>query len=93
MRIGWIGTGVMGRSLAGHLLSAGHSLTVYNRSKEKAEVLLQRGAVWGKTPASVAEKSETVFTMVGLPSDVEEVYLGSVRYFFNGPVLARWPWI
>ena len=81
MRIGWIGTGVMGRSLAGHLLTAGHSLTVYNRSKEKAEVLLQRGAVWGETPASVAENSETVFTMVGLPSDVEEVYLGSAGIF------------
>jgi 3-hydroxyisobutyrate dehydrogenase len=81
MRIGWIGTGVMGRSLAGHLLTAGHSLTVYNRSKEKAQTLLQRGAVWADSPASVAEKVETVFTMVGLPSDVEEVYLGSAGIF------------
>ena len=81
MRIGWIGTGVMGRSMAGHLLAAGHSLTVYNRSKEKAEALLERGAVWADTPASVSENSETVFTMVGLPSDVEDVYLGTAGIF------------
>jgi len=81
MQVGWIGTGVMGRSMAGHLLAAGHSLTVYNRSKEKAEALLERGAVWADTPASVSENSETVFTMVGLPSDVEDVYLGTAGIF------------
>jgi len=77
MQIGWIGTGVMGTSLVGHLLAAGHSVTVYNRTKAKAQAVLDKGAVWADTPASVAGKSEVVFTMVGLPSDVEEVYLGA----------------
>ncbi|MFN8009360.1 MAG: NAD(P)-dependent oxidoreductase [Terriglobia bacterium] len=81
MRIGWIGTGVMGRSMAGHLLAAGHSLTIYNRTKEKAGTLLQAGATWADAPAVVAEKSEIIFTMVGLPSDLEEVYLGPKGIF------------
>ena len=77
MQIGWIGTGVMGTSLVGHLLAAGHSVTVYNRTKAKAQAVLDKGALWADTPSSVAGKSQVVFTMVGLPSDVEEVYLGA----------------
>ena len=74
--IGWIGTGVMGISMAGHLLKAGHKLTVYNRTKAKAQALLDAGAAWADTPQAVAEKSDMVFTIVGYPSDVESVILG-----------------
>jgi 3-hydroxyisobutyrate dehydrogenase len=81
MKIGWIGTGVMGSSMAGHLQQAGHELYVFNRTKGKAQGLLDRGASWCDTPAKVASNSEIVFTIVGLPSDVEEVYLGEVGIF------------
>ncbi|MBS0260617.1 MAG: NAD(P)-dependent oxidoreductase [Planctomycetes bacterium] len=76
-RIGWIGTGVMGVSMAGHLMSAGFATTVYNRRKEKAEALLAKGAQWGATPKAVAEASDVVFSIVGFPSDVREVMLGA----------------
>ena len=74
--IGWIGTGVMGAAMAGHLQRAGHQLFIINRTKTKAEPLLQAGAVWCETPVAVAAQAEIVFTMVGYPKDVEEVYLG-----------------
>ncbi|WML38917.1 NAD(P)-dependent oxidoreductase [Neobacillus sp. OS1-2] len=74
--IGFIGTGVMGRSMALNFLNAGYSLVVYSRTKGKANDLLDRGAVWAATPKEVAEKATVIFTMVGYPSDVEEVYLG-----------------
>jgi 3-hydroxyisobutyrate dehydrogenase len=76
MKIGWIGTGVMGGSMAGHLQKAGHELYVFNRTKSKSQGLLDGGASWCDTPAKVAVNSEIVFTIVGLPADVEEVYLG-----------------
>jgi 3-hydroxyisobutyrate dehydrogenase len=76
-RIGWIGTGVMGSSMVGHLISAGYSATVYSRSKSKAEPLISRGAQWAETPKKVAEQSDVVFSIVGFPSDVREVVLGS----------------
>lgn len=76
MRIGWIGTGVMGRSMAGHLLSAGHELTVFNRTRGKAQDLLDRGATWADSPAAAARACEVVFTIVGYPHDVREVVLG-----------------
>lgn len=75
--IGWIGTGVMGASMAGHLLSAGFRVTVYNRSRSRAEPLLAKGAEWGSTPKEVAQKSDVVFAIVGFPSDVREVFLGT----------------
>ena len=75
-RIGWIGTGVMGRSMAGNLSKAGYSLTVYTRTKEKATTLLDSGAVWTESPARVAAASDVVFLMVGYPADVREVVLG-----------------
>jgi 3-hydroxyisobutyrate dehydrogenase len=75
-RIGWIGTGVMGSSMCGHLLAAGFTITVHNRTRAKAEILLERGAEWAGTPKAVAEASEVVFTMVGYPSDVQSVILG-----------------
>ncbi len=74
--IGFIGTGVMGRSMASHLLDAGHTLHVYNRTKSKASDLLDRGATWQQTPAAIAEKCNVIFTIVGFPQDVEEVYFG-----------------
>ena len=76
MNIGWIGTGIMGASMAGHLIAAGHMLSVYNRTRSKAKPLLDAGASWCGSPAEAASKSEIVFTIVGNPKDVEEVYLG-----------------
>ena len=75
-RVGWIGTGVMGSSMCGHLLDAGFSITVHNRTREKAETVLERGAEWAATPRGVAAASDVVFSMVGYPSDVESVILG-----------------
>ncbi len=76
-RIGWIGTGVMGRSMCGHLLKAGSAVSVFTRTREKASDLLKAGASWCAAPAEVARGSEVVFTMVGFPSDVEQVYLAA----------------
>ena len=75
-RIGWIGTGVMGASMCGHLVNAGYSATVFTRSKQKAESLLGKGASWADSPKLVAEASDVVFAIVGFPSDVREVFLG-----------------
>jgi len=86
LKIGWIGTGVMGAPMAGHLQAAGHEVAVFNRSKSKSEGLVGKGAVWCDSPAKVAACSDIVFTMVGLPSDVEEVYLGDQGIFsVQGP--------
>lgn len=75
-RIGWIGTGVMGRSMCGHLLRAGFATTVFNRTREKAEPLLAAGAAWAESPRAVAEAADVVFTIVSFPSDVRAVILG-----------------
>ena len=82
--IGFIGLGVMGKSMASHLLSAGFPMIVYNRSKEKAEELVQNGATWVSTPKEVAQKANVIFTIVGYPKDVEEVYLGEQGILTNG---------
>ncbi len=76
MQLGWIGTGIMGRSMCGHLMAAGHSVTVFSRTREKAEDLLARGAAWAATPPAGAQSSDIVFTMVGFPQDVRDVYFG-----------------
>jgi 3-hydroxyisobutyrate dehydrogenase len=76
LRIGWIGTGIMGASMCGHLMGAGHSATVFTRTRARAEPLLARGAVWADTPRAVAAAADVVFTMVGYPADVREVVLG-----------------
>ncbi len=76
-RIGWIGTGVMGASMCGHLMDRGFSVTVFNRTKAKAQGLLDRGAAWADSPRQVAEASDVVFTIVGFPHDVRQVILGS----------------
>jgi 3-hydroxyisobutyrate dehydrogenase len=82
--IGFIGTGVMGKSMAGHLLKAGYPLVVYSRTKEKANELLEKGAVWVENPKAVAEKANVIFTIVGYPTDVEEIYLGENGLIPNG---------
>jgi 3-hydroxyisobutyrate dehydrogenase len=76
-KVGWIGTGVMGRWMCQHLLSKGYSATVYTRSKEKAQPLLDAGAKYADSPKSVAEQSDVIFAIVGFPTDVREVFLGS----------------
>ena len=75
-RIGWIGTGVMGVSMCGHLISKGFAATVYNRSRDKAQPLIDKGASWAATPREVAQASDVVFAIVGFPADVREVFLG-----------------
>ena len=76
-KIGWIGTGVMGASMCGHLIDAGFSATVYSRTKSKAQMLIDKGASWADSPKEVAEHSDIVFTIVGFPHDVREVILGN----------------
>src|SRR4051812_23112145 len=74
----------MGKSMAGHLLKAGYPLVVYSRTKEKANELIEKGAVWAETPKAVAEKANVIFTIVGYPTDVEEIYLGENGLIPNG---------
>lgn len=75
-RLGFVGLGVMGGAMAAHLLEAGYPLTVYNRTRSKADALLDKGAEWADLPREVALESDLVFSMVGFPKDVEEVCLG-----------------
>lgn len=75
-RVGWIGTGVMGRSMCGHLMDAGYEATVFNRTPAKASDLVQRGATLAASPKEVAKQSDVVFTIVGFPDDVRQVILG-----------------
>jgi len=75
--IGFVGTGVMGKSMAGHLLKAGYQVLVFNRTKARAEELIQMGAVWQDTVAELANRSNVIITIVGYPKDVEEVYFGN----------------
>lgn len=75
-RVGWIGTGVMGLSMCGHVLAAGYRVTAYNRTPARLDPLLQRGARAAGSPAEVAQNSDVIFTIVGYPRDVREVTLG-----------------
>ena len=67
-RLGWIGTGVMGASMCGHLMARGFAVTVHSRTRAKADALIERGAQWADSPLAVARQSDVVFTMVGFPS-------------------------
>lgn len=100
--IAWIGTGVMGRSMAGHLLAAGHPVILFSRTRERAEALLAQGATWANSPREAAEQASIVCSMVGYPADVESVHLGSrgtlaatntpallIDFTTSGPALAR----
>ncbi|QII82562.1 NAD(P)-dependent oxidoreductase [Jeotgalibaca arthritidis] len=74
--IGFIGTGVMGSSMVRHLLKAGYHVNVHNRTKNKADALVEEGAIWQDTPAEVTKQSDVIITIVGYPTDVEETYFG-----------------
>lgn len=75
LKVAFIGTGIMGAPIAGHIMDAGYPLTVFNRTKAKAEGLIAKGATWADSPAEAAKDADVVFTMVGFPTDVEEIYL------------------
>lgn len=90
MRIGFIGTGVMGSAMIKNLLKADFAVTVYNRTKEHAQAVIAAGATWANSPAEVASQSDVVITMVGFPKDVKGVYFGSkgiFKRFHAGQVL------
>ncbi|WP_020059379.1 NAD(P)-dependent oxidoreductase [Bacillus sp. 123MFChir2] len=74
--VGFVGTGVMGKSMVRHLLKAGYTVYVYNRTKEKTADLIEEGAHWCDSPKEIAKTADVVMTMVGYPYDVEEVYFG-----------------
>lgn len=82
-KIAFIGTGVMGAAMAGHLMDAGHDLIVYNRTKSKTDDLVARGASYAQSPKLAAEKADFVITIVGYPKDVREVYFGTEGIFQN----------
>lgn len=82
--IGFVGTGVMGKSMASNLLQAGYSVVVYSRTKEKAQSLLDNGAKWAESPKVVAQEANVIITIVGYPTDVREVYLGENGLIPNG---------
>jgi len=75
-KIGWVGTGVMGKSMCGHIIAAGYPMSVYTRTRSKAKELLDAGARWCDSPKAVAENSDIAFAIVGYPQDVREVFLG-----------------
>ena len=74
--LGFIGTGVMAHSMAGHLMNAGYTVHIYNRTKSKAQDLIDQGAIWEENPAALAPHCDIIFTIVGFPQDVEATYLG-----------------
>lgn len=76
-KIGFIGTGVMGSSMARNLMKAGYPVSVYTRTKEKAQALIDEGARWAASPAELAKEADVVISIVGYPKDVEEIYLGA----------------
>ena len=80
-KIGWIGTGIMGKPMAMHLLNAGYTVNVNNRTKSKAQELIDQGAMWYDTPAKLTENSDIVVTIIGYPKDVEQVYFGADGIF------------
>ena len=80
-KAGWIGTGVMGMPMCGHLLSAGYAVSVTSRTRSKADALIEQGASWCETPAEVAAQTGIVFTTVGRPEEVREVYFGDQGVF------------
>jgi len=84
--VAFVGTGVMGASMAGHLLDAGFPLVVYNRTREKAEPLLDKGAEWAESAGAAAARADITITIVGYPHDVEQVYLGPAGIVDEAPV-------
>ncbi len=91
-KVSFIGTGIMGAPIAGHLMDAGYELTVYTRSRDKAKGLIDRGARWAPDVESAALGADVVFTMLGYPEDVEDVYLatdGLIRSTKRGELVVR----
>ncbi len=80
-KVGWIGTGVMGKWMCQHLIEGGYQAIVYNRTPQKAQALVDMGAILAETPAQVASQADVVFTMVGYPKDVRECYFGEAGIF------------
>ena len=80
-KLGWIGLGVMGSSMCGHLIDKGFAATVYTRTRSKADPLVAKGATWVDSPRAVAEQADVIFSIVGFPSDVREVMLGDSGAF------------
>lgn len=89
MKIGFIGTGVMGHAIVEHLIAAKHELYVYNRTKSKTDDLVENGATWKESPKEVTEESDLVFTMVGYPKDVQEVYYNEDKGIFSANVTGK----
>lgn len=83
-RVGWIGTGVMGQSMCGHLLKAGYFVTIFTRTQSKAQTLVELGGRWAPSPLAVASESDVVFSMVGYPSDVRQVLLDPTSGALSG---------
>ncbi|WP_163103349.1 NAD(P)-dependent oxidoreductase [Peribacillus alkalitolerans] len=83
-KIGFIGTGVMGKSMVRNLMKAGFPVSVYSRTKEKADELLKEGAIWSTSPKELAQTMDVIISIVGYPSDVEEIYLGEDGIIHNG---------
>jgi 3-hydroxyisobutyrate dehydrogenase len=81
IKIAWIGTGVMGFWMCSHIMDAGYKMTVYNRTKSKSDKLVEKGAIWAESPADAAVDADIIFTMVGSPADVREVYFGEKGIF------------
>ena len=81
LKLGWIGLGVMGSAMCQHLMAAGYPMSVNTRSRDKAEKLLDAGAVWCDAPAEVAAISDVVFTMVGVEDEVKDVYFSADGLF------------
>jgi 3-hydroxyisobutyrate dehydrogenase len=81
--IGFIGSGVMGKSMARNLMNEGYKLIIFSRTKAKAEELLISGAEWADSVTKLASKSDVIITMVGYPEDVREVYLGEMGIIAN----------
>ena len=80
-KLGWVGLGVMGSPMCGHLIAAGYAMSVYTRSKDKASTVLNSGADWCDSPQQVAEQSDVIFTMVGLGQEVRDIYLSENGLF------------
>ena len=81
-KIGWIGTGVMGSSMCGHLIDAGYSATVFSRTKSKTESLVAKGATWAESPKAVADASDVIF-------GISDFLRTCVKSFWENP--EHWP--
>lgn len=86
MKIGFIGSGVMGKSMALNLIKAGYQLNIYTRTQSKADELIKEGAYWMESAGQLAAASDVIITIVGYPKDVEEVYLGENGIIENAQV-------